>query len=90
MGNFVILRLFLFLFCISFPWSGSQIEIRTAVLIFEYYKKQYSNADRQKGIRIFVPGLAFDSSFEIFISHVWREVLHAWREGGRKGVVAGD
>ena len=60
------------------------------MLIFEYYKKQYSNADRQKGIRIFVPGLAFDSSFEIFISHVWREVLHAWREGGRKGVVAGD
>ena len=65
MGNFVTLRLFLFMFCISFPRSGSQIE---AVLllsvhsnsctdihclrIFKYYKKQYSNADRQKGIQI--------------------------------------
>ena len=64
-GNFVTLRLFLCLFCISFPWNGSQIEKSSrfspysnscadirCLRIFKYYKKQYSNADRQKGIQI--------------------------------------
>ena len=39
--------------------------IRCNLRIFECYKKQYSNADRQKGIRIiriFVPGLVMTNS----------------------------
>ena len=64
--NFVTLQLFLFLFCISFPLSGSQIETVLNSLrpfeylngcadirclrIFEHYK--YLNADWQKGIQI--------------------------------------
>ena len=85
-GNFVTLRLFLFLFCISFPWNGSQIEKSSkfspnsnscadirCLRIFEYYKKQYSNAVRQKGkgiriIRIFVPGLIFNVYTTIFFA----------------------
>ena len=66
MGNFVTLRLFLFMFCISFPRSGSQIEavlllsvqsnIRTAVLIFvvyEYLNTIKSNIRMPIGRKVF-------------------------------------
>ena len=64
-ANLVNFAVVLCLFCISVPRSGSRIravlilsvhsnsctDIRS-LWIFKYYKKQYLNADRQKGIQI--------------------------------------